>query len=66
VQIQTGTEMHGRHASVHYTCSSKADVLPRPKVTVMESEVKRLKFDTYCIGLAIRQASLMCYAFMAV
>jgi hypothetical protein len=29
----------------------------------MELEVEELKFDTHCIGLATRQASLMCYAF---
>ena len=45
---------------------SRADVLPRPTVRIMELEVEELKFDTHCIGLAIRQAPLMCYAFTVV
>jgi hypothetical protein len=33
------------------------------QLKVVELEVEELKFDTHCIGLAVRQASLMCYAF---
>lgn len=54
-QIQTGTEMHGRHASMHDKCPSRLMSYRARTVKVMELEVEELKFDT-SHRLAIRQA----------